>query len=655
MTITPDPPRPGRRPAAAAVLAPALLAVLAYANSLANGYAIDDEPILAHNAVVHGLGNLRGVLLGPYWPNENALYRPVTLLTLAVQWAVHGDAPAAFHAVNVLLHAGVTALVAVLLLRLGAGPLAAALGAAVFAVHPVHVEAVSNVIGRAEVLAALFYLAACVVYLGAPRPGPGRLAAIAGLLLLSLGSKEMGVTLPGALVVLDAIRSRHERAGPLAILRRNAPAIAVSVLTVAAYLLLRRAVLGAVLGTPPAPNLEGLGTLDRWAMAARLWPEYLRLMLWPADLSAEWGPDTLMVPTWRSPLAWLSLGLMLALIFAAVRAWRRQRWVAGAILWLAATVFPVAQIAFPVGVILAERTLYLPSVCVALLAPALVAAVRPQPRETRQLAGAVAAVLLALGAYRTWTRTPAWASSNALFNSLVDEHPEVWRVDWRAAELLFKAGRGDEGVPYFERALRKTGYGQGLMVQQYTRWMLLAGEPQRAEAVLRQAIRRFPDAPAPRLYLAQARYDQGAFREALALADGAWHTVPHGAGWEGDARHVMALAYDTLGRRDSAAAQNAALLRLPGWRARPEGWFHQARLRALAGDTAGARAALDSTRARLPAGYAAVLRIPPIPSLQHPALLGWVDWAPDGRVGGLREIAPRVRAADPVAEGARPQ
>jgi hypothetical protein len=117
----------------------------------------------------------------------------------------------------------------------------------------------------------------------------------------------------------------------------------------------------------------------------------------------------------------------------------------------------------------------------------------------------------------------------------------------------------------------------------------------------------------------------------------------------------MALAYDALGRRDSAAAQNAASLRLPRWRARPEGWFHQARLRVLAGDTAGARAALDSARARLPAEYAAVLRIDPVPPLMHPALLGWVDWAPDGRIGGLREIAPRVRAADPVAEGAPPQ
>ena len=654
--MTPDLPHPApRRARAAAVLVPALLALLAYTNALANGYAIDDEPILANNPVVHGLGNLRQVLLGSYWPNAHSLYRPVTLLSMALQWAVHGNAPAAFHAVNLLLHAAATALLAVMLLRLRATPWAAGVGAAFFAVHPLHVEAVANVIGRAEILAAIFYLGACVVYLGAARLTVPRTAAIAGLALLAMASKESAVTIPGAILLIDALRSRGQRTGLLALLRRNLGIVVVLLATAAAYLLVRRAVLGDVLSNTAAPNLAGLSTAGRLAMAVRLWPEYLRLLLWPADLSAEWGPSTLNVPAWSDPSAWLSLLLVAALAGVAVWAWNRERWVSAAVLWLAGTVFPVSQVAFAIGVVLAERTLYLPSAALAFLAPPLVAAVAREAADTRRIALGAAAVLLALAAARTWMRTPVWRSSEAVFDSLVDEHPEVWRVDWRAAELLMMAGRGDEALPYFERALVKTNYAHPRMLDQYSRWMLLAGEPRRAEGAVLRGLRHFPGAPVLELYLAIARFDQGDYRAALAAGGAAYRDPVYGRGFEADARHVQALSYDALGLRDQAAAMNDAALRDPKWARRPAGWLHRARLRALAGDTAGARAALEQARARVAPEFRPALRVDPVPPVTHPGLRGWVEWAPDGRPAGLRGIGPRVRAEEAVAVVEAPQ
>jgi len=646
---------PSRRARAAAVLVPALLALLVYANALANGYAIDDEPILANNPAVHGLGSPRELLLGSYWPNAHALYRPVTLLSMALQWAVHGDSPGAFHAVNLLLHAAATALVAVLLLRLRATPWAAGVGAAAFAVHPLHVEAVANVVGRAEILAAIFYLAACVVYLGAERLTPGRTAATAALALLAMGSKESAVTLPGALLLMDALRSRGEGTGVGGLLRRNAGVVAVVLAAAVAYLLVRRAVLGGVLGDVPAPSLAGLPTAGRLAMAARLWPEYLRLLLWPADLSAEWGPATLNVPAWSEPAPWLSLLLAAALAGVAAWCWRRERWVSAAVLWLAGTVFPVSQVVFAIGVILAERTLYLPSAALAFLAPPLVAALAREAPDTRRIAVGAGAVLLALAVARTWMRTPVWRSSDAVFDSLVEEHPEVWRVEWRAAELLVVAGRGDEALPYFAGALAKTRHAHPRMLDQYCRWMLLAGEPRRAETAVRRGLRHFPGAPALELYLAQARFDQGAPGEAFAAAAAAYRSSSFGRAFEADARHVQALSLDALGLRELAAGYNDAALRDPAWRRRPAGWLHRARLRALAGDTAGARAALDTARARVAPAYRPALRVSPIMPVTHRALRGWVEWSPDGRLAGLRGIGARARAEEAVAAGAAPQ
>ena len=182
-----------------------LLAAGVHLNSLANGFALDDYFVIERNPQVQGLDRLGNAVTGAYLPTGPArlgMYRPVTSATFAVDWDLWDARPFGFHLVNVLLHAAVTALVFALLLELGTGLFAAAAAGAIFAVHPVHVEAVANVVGRAEILAALFFLLACIAFLRL-RPG-WRTAAVAGLLYLgALLSKEIGVTLPAALLLLQ--------------------------------------------------------------------------------------------------------------------------------------------------------------------------------------------------------------------------------------------------------------------------------------------------------------------------------------------------------------------------------------------------------------------------------------------------------------------
>ncbi|HVG43266.1 MAG TPA: hypothetical protein VM890_01010, partial [Longimicrobium sp.] len=271
----------------------ALLAVCVYALALRNGYAIDDEAIVLRNPVVHGFGNLRELLLGPYWQKSGDAYRPVTLVSFALDWTLFGGSPAASHAVNVLLHAAVAVLVAALVRRLGGGTGPAAAAGAVFAVHPVHVEAVANLVGRSELLAALFVMAACHAYLRGPPRSAGRIAALSALYLLGLGAKEIAVTLPVLLLVLDALRGRGERVGPRALLARNAPLLAALAGTLLVYLALRVNASGGVLGVGAAPYLAGISTADRLATGVGLFPEYARLLLWPRSLSADWGPGLL--------------------------------------------------------------------------------------------------------------------------------------------------------------------------------------------------------------------------------------------------------------------------------------------------------------------------------------------------------------------------
>lgn len=634
-----------RRTPALLALGVALLAALVYANALRNGFALDDEYIVANNPLVRGDGPLRDLLLGPYWPQSGELYRPVTLLSLALDWAVSGGSAAWMHGVNVLLHAAATALVALLVWRLGGGRVAAAAAGAVFAVHPVHVEAVSNVVGRAEMLATIPVLLACHLYLTDRIGRWGRYALIALLYLVALGSKEIAVALPALLLAVDAVRSRAERTTAWRLLARNLPLLAALVATLAGYLVLRRLALGATVGTDPAPYLRGLSAPDRVATAMRLWPEYLRLLLWPADLSAEWGPDAITTVTWASPLAWLGVAICVALAVIACLSWRRSRWVFAAILWFVACILPVSHILFPVGVMVAERTLYLPSASLAFLLPALVAALARERMAVRRAAAGALAALLVLGALRTWRRTPSWASSNAVFDVMVDEHPELWWVEWKAGRLLAQAGRYDEALVWYRRAMPKVNYNHYTMAMDYSSLLLALGRGDEAEPVLTHAVRTFPNSVPAFLYLASLRIEHGRYREAVELARrGA--AVPHyGPMSMVEAGHRLALGYDGLGQIDSALVYRRMTLADPAGRPHSNMWYHYARLLAESGDARGAAAALDSARARAAPAVRPLMRLDPLPPIASARLTGW------GRVeapgAAAAEASPRAPAGPP--------
>lgn len=619
--------RPGL-PLIAICVAAAAAAV--YANALANGYALDDDFIIRGNPLVHGTSRLDALLLSPWWPQSGEMYRPLTLLSFALEWEAFGEAPAVFHATNVLLHALVSVLVAWLVVRLGGGRGAALAAGIVFAVHPVHVEAVANLVGRAEVLATFFVLAACHLHLARRFRPVVRVAGIAALYLAALGAKESAVTLPALLLVVDALRTREERGSAWALLRRNAALLLVLTCTLGAYLAFRQALLGWT-GTAPAPYLRDLSVLDRLATAARLWPEYLRLLFFPADLSAEWGPDVLRPATWATPMAWAGLLLVAALVAAAVASWRGSRWVAAAIVWFAAAVFPVSQVPFAVGVLLAERTLYLPSVALAFLFPAAAAVFARERGWDRAGAVALAAVVVLLAA-RTWTRTPTWHSTNAVFERLMRDHPRLWLVEWRAGELLVRASRADEALPWYRSAMKKVGGGHLAMGVQYGTVLLDLGRAEEAEVVLRRTSASNPAAPAPRVQLASALVATESYREALdALA--AAERLRSRADVRQQVLHARALAYDGLGVADSALAVRMLGLREAGPHATGSAWFHAARLLAVHGRSGEAAAAADSARARFAPQYHPRVRVDPLPPLGEPLILGWGRLAEEGEGG----------------------
>ena len=166
-----------------------LLVVCSYANSFGNGFANDDHVIIVQNKLITQLRDIPTLFARDYWassrnlneaipPPSTGLYRPFVMTTYALNYAVGGLNPFGYHVVNLFLHLLATCLVYLLALRLNCSPGGAFVAAAVFAVHPLHTEVVTGIVGRAELLMAASALGGLVLVLNgwrwATAPGPWR-------------------------------------------------------------------------------------------------------------------------------------------------------------------------------------------------------------------------------------------------------------------------------------------------------------------------------------------------------------------------------------------------------------------------------------------------------------------------------------------------
>jgi Flp pilus assembly protein TadD len=497
------------------------VALAAYVTALGNGFAYDDNLVVALNPVVTG-GDWGGALLGSYWPaaREGAgLFRPLTLASFVAEWPLWRGNPMGFHAVNVVLHAGVSLLVLALLRRFSTLPGALA-GALLFAIHPVHVEAVANVVGRGELLAALSVLGGCLLYLDADTTVPtGRAIRMVGLSLLyltGLGSKEIAVSLPALLVLLEVYRSGE---GPLAPrLRRALPVFLCMAAVLATYLIVRWSVLGTVTGEVAAPALRELTPGERMLTALSVWTQYLRLMVFPWSLSADYGPGVIMVARSLTPQVLAGAAVLAAWLGGAVLLFRRAPVASLGLAWFVIAVLPVSNLVIPSGVILAERTLYLPSVGASLVLAAVIAAAHATAERRRRRWATVLAVAAGIALFgRTVSRIPSWLDSFTVVSTLAREHPESYVALQHRAAGLNRIGESAEAARVLEAAVALVPNHYGLRVELGGLYARLRQE-ERAQELLREAIARDPGQPTAYRLLAEQLIRLGRADEGHAVA-----------------------------------------------------------------------------------------------------------------------------------------
>lgn len=509
----------GRGPSRLHAVLVVLAAMGVYALSVRNGFAYDDVPLVVLDPRVHSLGNVPAILSKPYWPvggQELAIWRPLTTLSFAVDWAVSGGAPAWFHLSNVLWHVAACLLVLCLLQQLFTPPAPLA-GALFFAVHPVHVEAVANVVGRGDVISAVFALAACVLWIRRPdgeaRPTTLTVLAVSALFTLALFAKESAVMLPALLMLLDAAcgRWRLERATLRAYVRAVTPAFAVFAVVITGYLGVRSVVLDALAPARVHPAADVLAS--RWHLfltALQAWPHYLRLLLFPRTLLIDYGPRIIMPATTWTSSAVLGLTIIVGLVFGGLLALARGRGrTALGLLWLPVAVLPVSNLLFTTGVLVAERTLYLPSFAAAAgFAGAIGATALLASTHRRRVLQASAAVILVLLAARTVIRVPEWESTERIFASLARDRPDSFRAHWILARAARQAGDREAARRHYAEALRLWPYREGMLAEAAT-CAAQEGRMDQAFEIAAFAARQWPTSVDAQRLLAAISLDRG--------------------------------------------------------------------------------------------------------------------------------------------------
>jgi hypothetical protein len=367
------------------------------------------------------------------------------MLGFAIQWAVGRGSPLAFHIVSIVLYALVCAAFFGILLELL--PRSAAwLGAALFAVHPLHVEVVGNVVGQAELLVALFMLLALLIFLRGRRRGKLSLrdtSLIVVLYALGCLSKEHAIVLPLLLIAAEAtvVSSEIPIRARLASIR---PLILALGATGLAFILVRTQVIGLTAAASDESNALFFDQpyLVRAMTMSRVMLEWLRLFFWPAHLSADYSPRVIELVTGPS---FEIFGSVAILVGVGGLAWTVRRTAPAAtfaVLWTAIALMIPSNLVVPTGFVLAERTLFMASGGVMLALGAVAAHFRrswPElPQQARTTVLATIAAVIALGVGASAFRQRVWRDDDTLFAQTVVDAPASYKAHLAYAAMLFE-------------------------------------------------------------------------------------------------------------------------------------------------------------------------------------------------------------------------
>lgn len=425
-----------------------LLAFLAYLPVLGAGFINYDDPfyVTANSRVLPGLSpeSIRWAFSTFY----NYNWHPVTWLSHMLDVQLFGLNPAWHHLVNLLLHIANSTLLFLLLQRMTNAVWKSACVAALFALHPLHVESVAWISERKDLLSTMFGFLAISAYVEFARSRKAGAYALCALLFgIGLMAKPMLITLPFVLLLLDywplGRLGRDNGGEPLPrLLLEKLPLAGLSLISVAITFLAQKQG-GAMPGGSSIPANAGNAVISYAA--------YIMKMFRPAGLAVFYPFDPAAISAGRVAL---SLALILLISVLTIRAARQRPWLGVGWLWYLGTLVPVIGFIRIGQQAMADRYTYVPLIGLFIMVVwggAELAERTPMPRTA---SAAVMATVLALCALLTYQQAGVWRDSATLFSHALEVTDNNWLAHRNLGNALANRGEFELALGHVSESLR---------------------------------------------------------------------------------------------------------------------------------------------------------------------------------------------------------
>jgi protein O-mannosyl-transferase len=513
----------------------------------------DDPQYVTDNTIVlagltwHGVAWAFTTSHAPYW-------HPLTWLSHMLDVHLFGLDAGGHHITNIVLHIATTLLLFGLLRKATGATLRSAFVAALFAVHPLHVESVAWIAERKDVLSALFWMLTLGAYgWYAARPSVRRYLAVAALFACALMAKPMVVTLPFTLLLVDVWPLERAMVGRMAgwsrLILEKLPLVALAAAVGIATVVLQR-------GQGVLPALDAIPLTLRLANALTSYVSYIGLMFWPAHLVALY-PYPSALPAWPT-IAGAAL-VLIGISIVAIRTVRRYPYVLVGWLWYLGTLVPVIGLIQSGEQSMADRFVYIPLVglfaIIAWGVPDLLA--REKGEKGVRPLFVVATIAIAACEAVSRQQVRYWSDNLTLWRHVVETTGPNYRAQGNLAMALEDAGRTSDAIAHYSEALRINPR----FVDAYDNLGLaLASQGRTAEAVqiYTEVLRLKPTDADAQNNLGKILAEQGMVSDAIAHFSEAVRLKPQFS----EAHNNLANALATRGRISEAIDQYTEALRL---------------------------------------------------------------------------------------------
>ena len=579
--------------AAAVIL---VLAFAAYSNSFRASFQLDDAHQIVDNHNVRSLSNVPLFFIDPSrasYYREIPGYRPVTLSTFALNYAVTKLNVSGFHAFNFVLHFLNALLVFILvnavLKKAGRDdPFYLALfAAAVFAVHPIQTNAVTYISGRAVLLATFFYLLGFISFMryrdSEQGPGPVKYffaAAVPAFYLLGLLSKEMAVSLPASMLAYDLIFTVPGMGGPRRWSRALAPYV-LGAISAGAYLAVKRSLEGHfVSGGFDYPVTTYLMS------EAKVLLMYIRLLILPINQCGDYNLPATVKP---DALVLLSCALAASCLYSLYRFRKAAPAISFFGFWFFIALAPESSLV-PIRDIAQEYRLYLPSVGFIAAVSMLSWAALKRQAVRRAFAVCVTVLLILLAV----NRNAVWANNYTYWGDVLKKAADPWRAHMGIANALYVDGRYEDAIGELTKSI-EAGEANFQIFKAYNNIGLcyyMLGKYDKARDQFLKVAREYPSFTQVYESLGMASFELGQYKDAARAFEEQNRRMPGNPlahyhlgisylmlGRHADARvelekaiefgltgfdvhYNLALAYEKDGARDGALKEARAALRI---------------------------------------------------------------------------------------------